>query len=222
MGSVSYGDSTAATTQRSTTAEMQKALCIVTGDTTVMDWHIELDSFDSDGFTYEVTDAPAAAAADYFFYLALGGADLAARVVEDTAKTSAGAQAKTGVGFQPKGLLALSRQEATTWDTVANITANGRMLIAMRDASSESHIWGASQDNADPTDTDRYHDRTKFIGFRDNARAVVAEADVQSLDADGYTLDWTTASGTAHHFFVLALGESGDTPAATTKLAMVV
>ena len=219
MGSVTYGDATAAAQQQSTSAEMRKALCIATGNTTVLDWHIELDSFDSDGFTYEVTDAPAAGAADYFFYLALGGADLVAKVVEDSAKTTAGAQAKTGVGFQPKGLLALSRQNATTPDTIATITDNARMVMGMRDATSESYTWGASQDAADPTDTDRYHDRTKVLGFRDNARALLAEADVQSLDSDGYTLDWTTASGTAHHFFVLALGESSS--GARTRLGMV-
>ena len=215
-GTVTVADFDGASSAQVGTATMEKMLAVSIGNNTALDWHLELTSFDSDGITYEVTDAPSAGSADYWFGLALGGSLLEAKVVTDTQKTSTGTKAKTGVGFEPDGMVVLSRQNATSFDTTASTSDDARMVIGMTDATTESCIWAAFEDAADPTDTDRNHSTTKFLTFLDNTRSTIAEADVTATGADGYTLDWTTADGTARHFIVLALGNIGASPQALT------
>jgi hypothetical protein len=45
-----------------------------------------------------------------------------------------------------------------------------------------------------------------------------AEADLNSFDADGFTLNWSTADATAREFIYLAFGSDAGAPAATPRM----
>jgi hypothetical protein len=51
----------------------------------------------------------------------------------------------------------------------------------------------------------------KAIGFSTATSTTDAEADLSSLDSDGFTLDWTTADAVAREFIFTAFGSSSDT-----------
>lgn len=163
-------------------------------------------SMDSDGFTIDWFDQ-ALAQAQRLFYVALHGVE--ARVLTDNQKGSTGTQAKTGAGFQPKCLLGFGNQVSTGDDADVSTARDGCYVFGARDQTSEACIWGASVDNLGTSECNRAHSQTKFLSFRDPVSpfGVIAECDVASLDADGYTLDWTTADAVTRQVFVLALGD---------------
>jgi hypothetical protein len=182
--------------------QKDRLVCLTNG-TPIVTTEIDLDSFDADGFTYDKTTMTAALILPY---LALGGADLEVDFAALAQPVATGQQARSGLGFEPKVLIGLGGSDATGYDVSPSSTRDGRVAVGVRDDSSEACMWVGCEDVADPIDTDRVHTQSKFLTFRDNNRAVLAECDAV-LDEDGYTLDWTTASATARQFFVLALGE---------------
>lgn len=182
-----------------------------------LDWEVDLTSFDADGFTYEVTDA---GNADIMLWLALGGADLLATVVEDFQPTSAGSAPESGLGITPRALVGFSSQVHTTPDTswvLGNVAVrNAQLAFGVSDGSSEASMWTSGLDAAAVMDTDRAQSGSKFLQFRNTSRTVLAEAD-SALTADGYTLDWTTADAVARELFVLVLGNFDRTASASAR-----
>jgi hypothetical protein len=49
---------------------------------------------------------------------------------------------------------------------------------------------------------------TKVLRHATNPSTVDAEADLNSFDADGYTLGWTTADATAREFVAVSMGST--------------
>lgn len=161
-------------------------------------------TMDSDGFTLTQTGG----SSGYFFYVALAGADLEVQVVNDTQRTSTGTQSQD-VDIAPQALIGFGNGINTADDSIGVLTRDGRISIGFRDTSSEASIWCASQDNVAPN-TARGHSQSKFLRFLDQAKSLQAECDA-SIDAEGYTLDWTTADATARKFNVLVIGNVAST-----------
>lgn len=164
-----------------------------------------IQSMDADGFTFNQGVA-GVGTADYFFYLALADANLEATLVTDAQQTTVGSSAED-VNIHPAALIGFANGINTANDTSGSpsTTRDGRYAIGFRDGTSQASIWGHSADGV-VADTDRAHSQTKFLRFLDGSRTVQAECDA-TLDAEGYTLDWTTADATARQVFVLVLGE---------------
>lgn len=187
------------------TSRRQKTTgCIGLLTTATLAWEAELDSFDADGFTVNWIIRTSATAAG-IYYLALAGVNAYAGTI--TQPTSTGTQAITGVGFQPSAVL---------FQSVCG-TANGaaqnhnRHVLGASDGSAHLAAWQGDQDSADPTIAARYFTNAKCIAMATEAATgssstLDAAADVDSLDADGFTLDWTTADATARQVLFLALG----------------
>jgi hypothetical protein len=177
----------------------QSAKCIyyARGGSAVADYV----SNDSDGFT--INWSVVSGGAFLVNYLALGGADLTnAAVGTITAKTTTGNQAYTGVGFQPTAILLF----AGKWSTEPlDTTTNGAFTFGAATASTARGVVGERSKNGANPQVGKHRQSTSKIAVSMTDAGVFTEADFVSLDADGFTLNFTTAGGTADSVYYLAL-----------------
>lgn len=167
-------------------------------------------SMDTDGFTVSVDVSVGLAIITG--YMAIKGGSW--KVGTDTQKTSTGTQAKTGVGFQPKGIIF-----GTVCDTGTDAVAtNGRFGIgATTGTSNNVSIWTGDKDAVTPTVANTIMSSTKCIVIATEGASASpttnAEAALSSFDSDGYTLNWSTADATARTFGYVAFGNNASAPA---------
>lgn len=114
---------------------------------------------------------------------------------------STGTQAITGVGFQPKAVLFFI-QPNTTDGSSANLQVG---FGAATSSTARGAISGWSQDNQGTSSTLRATITTGCLYLRDGGTNVAA-ADMDSLDSDGFTLDWTVTDATGRKVGFIALG----------------
>lgn len=164
-------------------------------------------SFDSDGFTLSWNDSDAT---DYYWILCLRGVNFKTGSI--TQPAAPGTQAITGVGFQPSALFVFSGQKTALID--ASTTQNYGLSIGVASgASARSVAWVGGVDAADPTVTDRAYATDQLVTLWTPATPTkIGEADLDSFDSDGFTLDWGTANGTQHLLAYLAIGDPGNVP----------
>lgn len=158
-------------------------------------------SMDSDGFSVNVNPAPGAAI--IWGYVALGGSvDVKAGTFSQPSST--GAQAITGAGFTPSQLLLASSSSATT-----GAQAQTRPSFGLAESSTKRVAYGNSALNgANPTTAGRQASESLCITHNTGTgTTVVAAADFTSMDADGFTVNWSTADATARKEYYLAIAE---------------
>jgi len=175
-------------------------------------WEASLTSMDSDGFTLNWTTA--ASSARRFWALCLRGGNY--KLATITQPSSTGNQATTGVGFKPSGLFALSAElTATGVSAVSNIA-----IGAGTSSSNRFSVWNGVTDGVSPNRINMNNNSNKIITLLSagSTATVNADADLVSLDTDGFTLNWTTADGTARKVPVLALGPAAVPPVINSAL----
>lgn len=146
----------------------------------------DLVSLDSDGFTVNWTTAPPAAF--ILNYMALGGADLTNVFLKEvTAPAATGNQASTGVGFQPDSLLMFSAGLTTA------ATVNTSHAIMSKGFGTSSSARGTVAN----TDITRIESTAKVLTVYSSGSTKSVEADIVSLDSDGFTLNFTTTTSGA-------------------------
>jgi len=160
----------------------------------------DLVSMDADGFTINISTA--SGAANIVNFIALGGDDLTGAFVKTfNAPTSTGSVGYTGVGFQPDALVVFNSGVSSP-STVGNSGINSigiatgptaRGVISVRIGGG----GGGTQINEKQQLTDKIIHTT-------NGGATFQTADLTSMDADGFTLNWTTVNG-ARQTFALCL-----------------
>lgn len=163
----------------------------------------DLVTLDSDGFTLNWTTV--STRASYYFWIALWGTGISVNVGAFNSDTDLGAQAVSGVGFQPEVLLMQSFGKAAA-ATVQ--TENRYALGAARSTTERAVIWAGGDWAAATTDESSLLDRDKVMLFATMGGASPtkdAEADLTSFDADGFTLDWTDASPGAYQMLYCAI-----------------
>lgn len=171
----------------------------VDGATTIGE--ADLTSFGADGFTLNWTDAPATA--HNINFLAIGGADVQAKVVNWTSPTATGNKAVAGVGFTPDVVLHASYGNPSA---VPSSLANHSLGFGSMDASGGQ--WTNALHSTDAlatSDTGRYQRTDKTIAVLNGPSALAEEAAFVSMDADGFTTNWTTAVASAVQYISLAL-----------------
>jgi hypothetical protein len=169
----------------------------------------EFSSFDPDGFTLNVPNPPG-----YTFdisnplgfdlpilYLALAGAggyDCGVAV----SPGATGTQAITGLGFKPAAVMFFSSQLAAA-ETFT--TEFSRVMVGAADANAGYSVWDGSRSSdiytnqlARPHAITIAEDANIFTPYHP---VIQAEADLLSLDSDGFTLDWTTVYALAPPYF---------------------
>lgn len=105
-----------------------------------------------------------------------------------------GSQVITGVGFIPKAIIfwgAGSNQTSGTWD------ADIRSFIGFTTGAANSFCSAATSADASGTSATARRMAAKAITAVDASAALSFEADLTSLDADGFTLNWTNVTATA-------------------------
>lgn len=164
---------------------------------------VDLDSFDADGFTLDYT-TNALATAFKAQYLALGGADLTnVKVGHFSGPTSTGDSAVTGVGFAADCLILL---DPVRFATFPGNQPSMLMGIGIGTATSPGVVtsfYGA--DGASPAVSGRGLRGDKIVRGFFTGGGTAQEATLASLDADGFTLNWTTTLNSTPEIMFIAL-----------------
>lgn len=161
-------------------------------------------SMDSDGFTVNITTAPSTER--YVHYVAIKGGQY--KVGSFNQGTATGNQAITGVGFQPNGIMFLTFCAVTN----SGIDADDCEISfgAATSSSARGHIFFGS-DEGGTAQTGFVLNRTKCIGTYvqdSDAPNTSTLADFVSNDADGFTVNNTTADATSREILYLAFGDA--------------
>src|SRR3989344_3267950 len=127
--------------------------------------------------------------------------------------TSAGTQASTGVGFQPKAIRFQSTLETAVGNSIANYTGYG--FTAGVGSSVSVSAWS---DRVDPSNTGRKNSVTNAIQLQTTGGTDAGQATLNSFDADGFTLDWASPNATGYIIHYYAIGGSDLTTATTSSI----
>ena len=159
-----------------------------------------LTSLDAGGFT--LNWVAHASSAFTVGYLALGR--VFAKVGTETARTtSTGTKATTGMGFQPEMLF-----NTNVGTTMTALGLQTGAVFHLGAYGSTGFLSGGTSRNAQvATDTDRRILTTHSVSHQIENGAQATAANVSSLDADGFTLNWTTVTANAEQFGYLGLKE---------------
>jgi hypothetical protein len=177
-------------TANNTATDATKCLKRISGSTTI--FAADLVSLDADGFTVNFTTANASAFV--INYLALGGADLSSVFLKSfTSASATGNQATTGVGFQPDVIWLMGAD---------NSASNNSTNIGFGKSSSAR---ATSSQAANATTGGCVQKTTKVYTNLDGSNSIRCEADLVTLDSDGFTLNWTTANANTHTIYALCL-----------------
>jgi hypothetical protein len=140
-------------------------------------------------------------------YLLIGGPQVTAKIVNWQAPTTTGQKAVTGVGFQPETVLHFHAGAAFT--QAAPINANNAVigLGAMDKTGAQWAIQVADANAATTTMTSRAQRNNSALFMYTDAptASVTKEATFVSMNADGFTLNFTTANTSASEVYSLAL-----------------
>lgn len=188
---------------QSTSKTMRSQLsnrCIVTvyNDATLQE--ADFVSFDTDGYTLNWTKV--SGVRDHHVLLLKGGQY---HVATGEQKVTTGTKGYTDVGFTPKGLILASFNNPSD----SSVLAHSRLSVGMASATTERGcIWSGDKDAVGTTECDQDLDRTKIIKMlTEGTPTTDAAADLDSLDDDGFTLNWTIADATLREFIYLAMGD---------------
>jgi hypothetical protein len=189
------GDNTATSITKRTQSNSDLIIIPASASTFVI--QASLDSFDSDGFTIDITDA--ATNVTYAGFLAIG--NVQAYVGNDSLRTTVGTKATTGVGFEPEvGFF------TNSWQTTANSTIGDSNISNLGVAVSSSDqvaINTYDQNNVSTTNNNRYLNTGRVIVSYTGS--IVYNVNLDSFDSDGFTLDVDVTGGSAHIFGYLML-----------------
>ena len=153
-------------------------------------------SLDSDGFTINW----ASASSMIVSYLALGGDGLTnVKTGAASAKTTTGNQSYTGIGFQPTALIVFAGKFSTS---PLDQSTNGSGLFGFATSSSARGMVAWRNQTGSNPQVAKHRQSTQRIL---STTTTFTEADFVSFDSDGFTLNYTTAGGSADVFYYLAL-----------------
>ncbi len=154
-------------------------------------------TIDADGF-----DTDSTMGSDEGIYLALRfSADVDVHLGTLTTPTTTGTDAVTGVGFEPKALF-VAMTNVTAIDSVQSGLGFGFGVAAQGESEYSANI--ANEHNQAATDAQCELAGT-VIDLPDDDGVGLAKAGVDSWDSDGFTLNYTTAPGTARYGWYLAI-----------------
>src|SRR5687767_1350697 len=113
-----------------------------------------------------------------------------------TSPTSNGLQAISGLGFQPKAIIFYGVSQTSSGGIS---TAGIGMVLGFATSATNRAAFGWHDQGAVATTvTGSYFESASAIMLPNPASGVFAQADLDSIDSDGFTLDWTTTSATQY------------------------
>ena len=169
----------------------------------------EFVSHDIDGFTINVDKALANLMRTGF--LCIGGDEFQAAVGVDVQPTSNGTSAKTGLGFEPQGIV-FCGTSATSLNTTASGLSRCLGVALPGSPATQSVISISDTDAAATTEVASGTSNAACLRFMSGPTPTTdAEAAINSFDSDGYTLNWTKTTGATRRFLYAALGNLAGT-----------
>ncbi len=160
-------------------------------------------TMDSDGFTINITTAPGSAYR--VGYLALAGTDLTNVAVNSFADSGAtGNQAVTGVGFQPEAVLLLVQGDSISAGSKSDHTIGFGFAVS---TIQRAWLGTASESGAATSNTHHRQQTDSCIGnLYYNDGTLHGLADFVSFDADGFTINWSTAGDGDDYIYIAFKG----------------
>ena len=160
-----------------------------------------LVSMDAAGFTLNFSTVSNANAAQVYS-LALLGVNVKAGSFLKTTAAAPVSQSITGTGFAPAAVFFHSFQDVTQ---AAPVT-HSRMSYGASDGVTQGSSSFADLDLANPTNFQANDKTTKaFMKVNNSTPVIDAEADLTSLDPDGFTVRWTTNDAVATEILYMGL-----------------
>lgn len=166
---------------------------------------VSASDFDANGFS---VTANASADSDLLDFMALklpSADDAWVGLIQ--AATSTGASAITGVGFEPLGL-GLVSADSVSLDTIEDV---GGFSFALIDPAGIKCYSIAQTDASGATAATSEYSTSLKLKFDDTSTDAVAS--LVSLDADGFTLNYSNAASSASRILAFAIGEGGSAAA---------
>ena len=124
-----------------------------------------------------------------------------ASVGTSTSPTSTGTKAVTGVGFTPKLLMPFSSFAINQGSSTECVLTSG-----IASSTAQARVSVESRNLLTTTSTSRRHDNASVAGTAAAAAIPAHNAAYSAFDADGFTLDWSTVTGSARILNHIALG----------------
>jgi hypothetical protein len=166
----------------------------------------EFGSFGAAGFTV-TTRLNAVYAASDMKILCLKFGTYSSYVGSFASKTSTGTQAYTGVGFKPQALIGIFTS-MTAVDS--SDTGHGHGFFCS-DNNKDTGIHEFNSGNMGGSNSyEKSYYNSKLNCHRADTGAKLVEATMSSYDSDGFTLNYTTADGTARYGIYFAVQEAVD------------
>jgi len=173
------------------------------------DIKIQLVSMDSDGFTLNIATMTDATALVYFMAVKVDAGAGGIRVGNGTARTTTGSQTVSGLPFAPQGVVVGSAQ------TTDNVFHNdyGAAVFGMTDGVSQRSYWargdtaaGTGDPNGRPPCCPTEWKGSNVLTFANAAsQTILSQANLTSLNSDGFTLNWATVDANAYQYGWVAL-----------------
>jgi len=169
-------------------------------------------SMDSDGFTVNFSNSTSANNIP-IFSLALAGLNAGVGSFLKSTGVAPASQAVTGVNFKPSAVLLTSFQDVTQ----ASPVAHSRFGIGASDGTTEGSSAYEDLDAVTTTNMVGIDKTSKvFMKMNNSTPAIDAEADLSSMDANGFTLNWTTNDAVQTQILYFALA-----PLAATEVRLI-
>lgn len=148
--------------------------------------------------------------------MVLGGADLTNAFVGSYSSTGPGTQAITGVGFTPD--LVIATHIVNVPNTPGGFNTASMNISAFASPTLRGALSFRDTDAANPTQSSSYQRSDEAVtGLSSGSDTINYEADLSSMDADGFTLNYTTNLGTAGFGYLALKGGKYDVRVETQK-----
>ncbi len=124
-----------------------------------------------------------------------------------TTRTSNGSQSITGIGFRPKAVIFFWTRQTGTGFGGQNIGYNSGVGF-VSGPGNQGTVSLTARDRSNRSDEGRMYSQNYSIIFLSGGGppGLLARAQFTSMDADGFTLNWTTTDGNAYIINYIALG----------------
>lgn len=165
----------------------------------------------ADGFTINWTTVATAQQGVKIGYIAMkGGSWKVGTFTSPTTGTTPVSQSTTGVGFRPKGIVLTSACGTSATTVQAN---NKRSFGAGSGATDRRCGFSGDNDATTSSVTMNVQKGAKIVSIynivaSETSSTINAEADLTTLDSDGFTLSWTTRDTNAYEILYLAAGDT--------------
>jgi hypothetical protein len=172
-------------------------------------------SMDADGFTVNFSNSTSANSMQVFS-LALAGLNASVGSFLKSTGAAPASQGITGVNFKPAAVLLTSFQDVTQVNSLTPVT-HSRFGIGASDGTTEGSSAYEDLDAVTTTNVAGIDKTSKmFMKVNNSTPAIDAEADLTSMDADGFTVNWTTNDAVQTQILYFALA-----PLAATEVRLI-